>query len=60
MAHGEGPETEHGLQLAQVLAPGLLPLAVLVPAFDVVLGVRQRQQAFPLGGGQDGTTWHIY
>ncbi len=26
MAHGEGPETEHGLQLAQVLAPGLLPL----------------------------------
>ncbi len=29
MAHGEGPETEHGLQLAQVLAPGLLPLAVL-------------------------------
>ncbi len=29
MAHGEGPETEHGLQLAQVLAPGLFPLAVL-------------------------------
>ncbi|WP_215414198.1 hypothetical protein, partial [Escherichia coli] len=27
---------------------------------QVVLGVRQRQQAFPLGGGQDGTTWHIY
>ncbi|EGJ66950.1 hypothetical protein HMPREF0022_03318, partial [Acinetobacter baumannii 6014059] len=37
MAHGEGPETEHGLQLAQVLAPGLLPLAVLVPAFDADL-----------------------
>jgi hypothetical protein len=115
MAHGEGPEIEHGLQLDQVLAPGLLPLAVLVPAFDadlellgdqlqqgrerrfidaqddawkaqvaelhreaqpigwpaplsddrevgiaecvmsdqVVLGVRQRQQVFPLGGGQD-------
>src|SRR3546814_17817658 len=37
MAHGEGPEIEHGLQLDQVLAPGLLPLAVLVPAFDADL-----------------------
>jgi hypothetical protein len=26
---------------------------------QIVLGVRQRQQAFALGGGQDGTTRHI-
>jgi hypothetical protein len=25
---------------------------------QVVLGVRQRQQAFPLGGGQDRTAGH--
>jgi len=122
VAHGEGLEAEHRLQLDQMLAPGLLPLPVLAPAFDtdlelvgdqfqqgrkrrlidakedagkaqvaelnckaqavrrpaplpddgevgiaervvsdqVVLGIRQRQQAFPLGGGQNGTTWHIY
>jgi hypothetical protein len=122
VAHGERLEAEHRLQLDQVLAPGLLPLPVVVPAFDadlelvgdqfqqgrerrlidakddagkaqvaklhgkaqpirrpaplpddgeigiaervipdqIVLGVRQRQQAFPLGGGQYGTTRHIY
>ena len=122
VAHGEGLEAEHRLQLHQVLAPGLLPLPVVVPAFDAdlelvgdqfqqrlerrlidakndagkaqvaklhgeaqpvgwpaplpddgevgfvecvmsnqfVLGVRQRQQAFPLGGGQYGTTRHSY
>ena len=122
MAHGERLEAEHRLQFDQVLAPGLFPLPVVVPAFNtdlelvgdqfqqgqeqrlidakenagkaqvaklhreaqpvrrpaplpddrkvtitervmpdqIVLGVRQRQQAFPLGGGQDGTTRHIY
>ncbi|SVW07112.1 Uncharacterised protein [Klebsiella pneumoniae] len=115
MAHGKGLEAEHRLQFDQVLAPGLLPLPVFVPAFDadlelvgdqfqqgrkrrlidaqddtrkaqvtelhgeaqpvgraaplpddgevgfaervvtdqLILGVRQRQQAFALGGGQD-------
>ncbi len=37
VAHGEGLEAEHRLQLDQVLAPGLFPLAVLVPAFDADL-----------------------
>ncbi len=37
VAHGEGPETEDGLQLDQVLTPGLLPLSVLAPAFDADL-----------------------
>ena len=37
VAHREGLETEHRLQLDQVLAPGLLPLPVLVPAFDADL-----------------------
>ncbi len=122
VAHGEGLEAEHRLQFDQVLAPGLLPLSVLAPTFDidldlvgdqlqqgrkrwlidakddtrktqvaelhgeaqpvgraaplpddgqvafaervvtdqVILGIRQRQQAFPLGGGQDGTTRHLY
>jgi hypothetical protein len=120
VAHGERLEAEHRLQLDQVLAPGLLPLPVLVPAFDadlelvgdqsqqgrkrrlisakddagkaqvaelhreaqpvgraaplpddgqvafaervvtdqLILGVRQRQQAFALGGGQDRTAGH--
>jgi hypothetical protein len=120
VAHREGLETEHRLQLAQVLAPGLLSLAVFIPAFDtdldlvgdqfqqgrqrrlidakddtrkaqvaelhgeaqpvgraaslpddgevgfaervvadqVLLGVRLRQQAFALGGGQDRTAGH--
>ncbi len=115
VAHGKGLEAEHRLQFDQVLAPGLLPLPVFVPAFDadlelvgdqfqqgrkrrlidaqddtkkaqvtelhgeaqpvgraaplpddgevgfaervvtdqLILGVRQRQQAFALGGGQD-------
>ncbi len=122
VAHREGLEAEHRLQLDQVLAPGLLPLPVLVPAFDadlelvgdqfqqgrerrlidakddagkaqvaelhreaqpvgraaplpddgevgfaervvtdqLILGVRQRQQAFALGGGQDRTAGHVY
>jgi hypothetical protein len=34
VAHGERLEAEHRLQLDQVLAPGLLPLPVIVPAFD--------------------------
>jgi hypothetical protein len=37
VAHGERLEAEHRLQLDQVLAPGLLPLPVLVPAFDADL-----------------------
>jgi hypothetical protein len=35
MVNGWKPNT--GLQLDQVLAPGLLPLPVLVPAFDADL-----------------------
>jgi hypothetical protein len=37
VAHGERLEAEHRLQFDQVLAPGLLPLPVLVPAFDADL-----------------------
>ena len=37
VAHREGLEAEHRLQLDQVLAPGLLPLPVLIPAFDANL-----------------------
>jgi len=37
VAHGERLEAEHRLQFDQVLAPGLLPLPVLVPAFDANL-----------------------
>jgi hypothetical protein len=37
VAHGERLEAEHRLQLDQVLAPGLLPLPVVVPAFDTGL-----------------------
>ncbi|MCY1368065.1 hypothetical protein D9M69_550260 [compost metagenome] len=120
VTHRERLEAEHRLQLDQVLAPGLFPLPVLVPAFDanlelvgdqsqqgrkrwlidakddawkaqvaelhgeaqavgraapltddgqvgfaervvtdqLILGVRQRQQAFALGGEQDRTAGH--
>ena len=37
VAHREGLEAEHRLQFDQVLAPGLLPLPVFVPAFDADL-----------------------
>ena len=37
VAHGERLEAKHRLQLDQVLAPGLLPLPVLIPAFDADL-----------------------
>lgn len=37
VAHREGLEAKHGLQFDQVLAPGLLPLPILVPAFDADL-----------------------
>ena len=37
VAHCEGLEAERGLQLDQVLAPGLLSLPVFVPAFDADL-----------------------
>ncbi len=37
VAHGKGLEAEHRLQFDQVLAPGLLPLPVFVPAFDADL-----------------------
>ncbi len=37
VAHGERLKAEQGLQLDQVLAPGLLPLPVLVPVFDADL-----------------------
>jgi hypothetical protein len=37
VAHGERLEAKHRLQLDQVLAPGLLPLPVVVPAFDADL-----------------------
>lgn len=37
VAHGEGLEAEHRLQLSQVLAAGLLSLPVLVPDFDANL-----------------------
>ena len=33
VAHGEGLESEHRLQLNQVLPPCLLALTILVPAF---------------------------
>ncbi|WP_213092041.1 hypothetical protein, partial [Escherichia coli] len=39
---------------------GMISLSPPTICNSAVLGVRQRQQAFPLGGGQDGTTWHIY
>src|SRR5690606_13990092 len=37
VTHRERLEAEHRLQLDQVLAPGLFPLPVLVPAFDANL-----------------------
>jgi hypothetical protein len=37
VAHGEWLKTEHRLQLDQVLTPGLLPLPIFAPAFDVDL-----------------------
>lgn len=37
VTHGKWLEAEHRLQLDQVLAPGLLPLSVLAPAFDADL-----------------------
>lgn len=37
VAHREGLEAERVLQLDQVLAPGLLSLPVVVPAFDADL-----------------------
>ena len=37
MAHGERLEAEHRLQFDQVLAPGLLSLPILVPAFNADL-----------------------
>ena len=40
VAHGEGLETKHCLQLDQVLPPCLLALAVLVPAFHWHLELR--------------------
>ena len=52
VAHGERLETERGLQLDQVLAPGLLPLPVLVPAFDADLELVGDQS-------QQGREWRL-
>ena len=52
VAHGERLEAEHCLQFYQVLAPGLLPLPVVVPAFERHFELRRHD-------AQQGRKWQL-
>lgn len=54
--HGEAQAVGRAASLPD---DGEVGIAERVMPDQVVLGVRQRQQAFPLGGGQYGATRHV-